>query len=70
MGLLTWIIVAVVILAIIGLGWQVFFSGVARGADKILGNPAVGKASDETKEFAANVTNDLGSGIAKQFSSK
>jgi hypothetical protein len=35
MGILTWIIVAIVILAVLGLGWDNFFAGVKRGADKI-----------------------------------
>ena len=32
MGLLTWIAVVVTILAIMGLGWNVFVSGVYKGA--------------------------------------
>jgi hypothetical protein len=35
MGLITWIIICVVILAIIGLGWNVFLAGVKKGADKV-----------------------------------
>jgi len=35
MGFLVWIMVVIVILAIIGLGWNTFFSGVLKGADKI-----------------------------------
>jgi hypothetical protein len=33
MGILTWIIVAIVILAVLGLGWDNFFPGVKKGAD-------------------------------------
>jgi hypothetical protein len=33
MGILTWIIVAIVILAVLGLGWDNFFAGVKKGAD-------------------------------------
>jgi hypothetical protein len=35
MGILLWIVVAVVTLAIIGLGWNTFFEGVRTGADKV-----------------------------------
>ena len=35
MGLVTWIIVIIVFLAILGLGWDTFFSGVRKGADRI-----------------------------------
>ena len=70
MGLITWIIVGVVILAIIGLGVQVFFSGVTKGAQKILSNPAVSKASNQAKEFVANATNNATTGIEKQLQPK
>ena len=36
MGLITWIAVVVTILAIIGLGWNVFVSGAYKGAQKIM----------------------------------
>jgi len=70
MGVLTWIIVSVVVLAIIGLGVQVFFSGVSRGVNKVLSNPAVDKASDGAKEFASKLTGAVTSGIEKQFQPK
>jgi hypothetical protein len=35
MGLITWVVIGVIILAIIGLGWQTFLAGVKKGADKI-----------------------------------
>jgi len=70
MGLLTWIIVGVVVLAIIGLGWQLFFSGVTKGAEKVLSNPAVKNASNEAKQFVGNAANKVTAGIEKQFQSK
>jgi hypothetical protein len=70
MGVLTWIIVGVVVLAIIGLGAQAFFSGVSRGVNKVLSNPVVDKASDGAKEFASNMTDTVTSGIEKQFEPK
>lgn len=38
MGLITLIVIIVVVLAIVGLGWNVFVSGVYKGAEKIMGN--------------------------------
>lgn len=35
MGLIVWIIVIIFFLAIIGLGWDTFFGGVKKGADKL-----------------------------------
>ena len=56
MGLFTWIVVAVLILAIIGLGWQTFFSGVSRGVEKIAGSPIVRNVTNEAEEFVVNAT--------------
>jgi flagellar basal body-associated protein FliL len=58
MGLLTWIIVAIVILAIIGLGIGTFFSGVFTGAQKVASNPVVRNTTEEAKEFVKNTTRD------------
>lgn len=41
MGWGTWVIVGVVVLAIIGLGFQTFLSGVMQGIAKIGDNPLV-----------------------------
>src|SRR5688572_2511824 len=56
MALLTWVIVAVVIVAVIGLGVGTFYSGLVQGAEKIGSNPVVKDATAETKEFASNMT--------------
>ena len=47
MGLITWIVVVVTILAIMGLGWNVFVSGVYKGVQKIMGNSTVLKKMTE-----------------------
>ena len=47
MGLITWIAAVVTILAIIGLGWNVFVSGVYKGAQKIMGNSIIFKKMTE-----------------------
>ena len=59
MGLLTWIVVAVVVLAIVGLGAGVFFSGVIHGASIIGQNPTVKNATMETKQFIENKAANL-----------
>jgi hypothetical protein len=50
MGLGTWIIVGVVVLAIIGLGLQTFFSGVMQGIAKIGDNPLVKGVTGDMKK--------------------
>jgi hypothetical protein len=56
MRLLAWAILTVVILSIIGQGWDVFVSGVFRGIDKILyGISPLAKDLDKVaKQYAAN----------------
>jgi hypothetical protein len=56
MGLLTWVIIAVVVLAVIGLGFGTFYSGILQGAETIGSNTIVREATDEAEEFAANIT--------------
>jgi flagellar hook assembly protein FlgD len=51
MGLITWIAIAVIVLAVIGLGVGVFFSGLMRGVEIIGNSPAVQNVTDEAKEF-------------------
>jgi hypothetical protein len=46
-GLITWIVVVVTILAIMGLGWNVSVSGVYKGAQKIMGNSTILKNNRE-----------------------
>ena len=45
------IAIIVIILAVIGLGAGVFFSGVMRGADIVWNSPAVHNVTQEAKEF-------------------
>jgi hypothetical protein len=47
MGPTTWIAVAVIILAVMGLGWNVFVSGVYKGAQKVMGNSTIVKKMTE-----------------------
>ncbi|HEX2557624.1 MAG TPA: hypothetical protein VHK86_04820 [Nitrososphaera sp.] len=55
MGALTWIVIAVIILAIIGLGWQTFFSGIWQGAQKVGENPLVQNLTNEAKDGASEL---------------
>ena len=58
MGLLTWIIIGVVVLAIIGLGWQTFFSGMWNGAQRIGQNPIVQNVTNEAKQGIKEIINN------------
>jgi hypothetical protein len=56
MGLFTLLLIAVVILAVIGLGWKTFSSGVIGGFEQILdvGQPIVKNLTQEAKEYVNN----------------
>ncbi len=59
MGLFVWIIVIIVILAIIGLGWNTFFSGVMKGADKIGITSIVKNVTNDAAEIAKNASREI-----------
>lgn len=70
MGALVLIVLfAILALAIIGLGWQTFFSGIAEGARQVVQNPLVENAASGAKEYlgdiAENTTNQLVEGPSK-----
>jgi multisubunit Na+/H+ antiporter MnhC subunit len=58
MGLLTWLILAIIILSIIGQGWNLFVSSVFRGIDKVLNgiSPIATDLGNEAKKYANNIT--------------
>ena len=58
MGLLTWIILTVVVLSIIGQGWNVFVSSVFRGIETVLNgiSPTERDLGSEAKQYADNIT--------------
>jgi hypothetical protein len=67
MGILTWIIVAIVILAVLGLGWDNFFAGVKKGADKVGITSLIENATDSATEMAKNASREIiGNSIGKQ----
>jgi uncharacterized membrane protein len=56
MGLFTWIIIAVLILSIIGLGWQTFVGGVFKGGEKIINsNPEIKNVTQKVKQYIINI---------------
>lgn len=59
MGVITWIVIAVVILAIMGLGWQTFFAGVKKGADKVGLTSIVKNITDQAKQSFGGVVKNL-----------
>jgi hypothetical protein len=64
MGLLTWVIIGIVILAVIGLGPRTFLSGISQGAQKVGSNPVIRKATEEGKEYAENIIKNATNQIA------
>jgi hypothetical protein len=59
MGLITWIIVIIVFLAILGLGWDTFFSGVRKGADRIGIGPILETAINTTTGLVKNASQEI-----------
>jgi anionic cell wall polymer biosynthesis LytR-Cps2A-Psr (LCP) family protein len=60
MSLITWIVIVVIILAVIGIGWQAFISGVFKGVKKLgitPSNPAIKNVTEKARQFINNVTN-------------
>jgi len=56
MGLFGIVLLIVVVLAIIGLGWRLFSSGVLSGFDKVInvGQPFVKNLTDQAKKYVNN----------------
>ncbi|AFU59396.1 hypothetical protein Ngar_c24720 [Candidatus Nitrososphaera gargensis Ga9.2] len=51
-AILAAILIGILVLAIIGLGWQKFFSGIASGARQVVDNPLVEEAKEYLGGFA------------------
>jgi hypothetical protein len=56
MGLFSIILLVVVVLAIVGLGWKIFSSGVLSGFEKVinLGQPLVKNLTDQARKYVNN----------------
>jgi hypothetical protein len=59
MGFIVPILVIIFFLAIIGLGFDTFFSGIKKGADKLGITPVMESAADNAIEIAENASRDL-----------
>ena len=59
MGILVLIVVGVLFLAIIGLGWNTFFEGVWKGADKIGIASIIENVTQSATEITKNASRDL-----------
>jgi hypothetical protein len=59
MGILVLIVIAIVFLAIIGLGWDTFFEGVRKGAEKIGITSILENATRSATEIAKNASSDI-----------
>jgi hypothetical protein len=56
MGMATWIMSAILILSIIGLGWQTFVLGVFKGGEKIINStPEIKNATQKIKQYIVNI---------------
>ena len=56
MGLITWITVVVTILAIMGLGWNVFVSGIYKGVQKIGYSTVLKKMTEKAQQLVGSIT--------------
>jgi hypothetical protein len=64
MGLLIWILLAVLILSIIGLGWQTFVMGVFKGGEKIINiNPEVKNITQKVQKYIVNIIKNASDGL-------
>ena len=59
MGIIAGILIIVFFLALIGLGWDTFVSGVKKGADKVGITPIVQGAANGAIEIVENATRDI-----------
>lgn len=54
-GWIVLILVILVVLAVVGLGWETFFNGVKKGAEKISNLPEVKNLTDKAKSKFDNI---------------
>ena len=62
--LLLIIIVGVLILAIVGLGWQTFFGGVQKGADKVGITKAIKNITNDIQNSLGNIVSNTTKNVA------
>ena len=54
-GWIVLILAILVVLAVVGLGWETFFNGVKKGAEKISNLPEVKNLTDKAKSKFDNI---------------
>jgi hypothetical protein len=59
MGIIAGILIIIFLLALIGLGWDTFVSGVKKGADKVGITPIVQGLAHGTIEIVENATRNV-----------
>ncbi|MGB0003256.1 MAG: hypothetical protein WBP74_01220 [Nitrososphaeraceae archaeon] len=65
LGILLLIIIAgVLILAIVGLGWQTFFGGVQKGADKVGITKAIKNITNDIQNSLGNIIGNTTKNVA------
>lgn len=62
--LLLIIIVGVLILAVVGLGWQTFFGGVQKGADKVGITKAIKNITNDIQNSLGNIVSNATKNVA------
>jgi hypothetical protein len=66
MGVMTWIVVGVVVLAVLGLGVRTFLSGVQQGVEKIADAPGIRDVVAKTKQLVSYGEDQLKSSLEQQ----
>ena len=59
-GIIAGILIIIVLLALLGLGWDTFVSGVKKGADKVGLTPIVQGAVQIVENGTRNIVSNLG----------
>lgn len=61
MSLFSILLLIIVVLAVVGLGWKIFSSGVLNGFEKVInvGQPLVKNLTDQAKKYINNPTTGM-----------
>lgn len=66
MGVMTWIVVGIVVLAVLGLGVRTFLSGVQQGVEKIADAPGIRDVVAKTKQLVSYGEDQLKGSLEQQ----
>ncbi len=70
MGFIVWILLFVTFLAIIGLGWDNFFKGVLKGADKLGITQTIGNITKNTKDSIQEIVSESSKDIISNLTNE